>query len=93
MSTHTEAAGRRHKTPRIALSARAGQTFEPTAAVLMERHLPRATGRARGAQVIDVPRIMAATPCGRAMATSAVGEQGLERVRERSPLLPPERGA
>lgn len=124
MSVATTAAARRHKTPRIEASARAGQSFEPKPAALMGQHSLRVTGRARGALAIDVPRIMAAahtrlalcghgsggrdipdvsrpasagimaaSPCGR-VATPAVGEQGLERLRvKRSPLLPPERGA
>ncbi len=93
MSVASMAASRWLKTPRIEASARAGQAFEPKPAALMGQHSLRVTGRARGALAIDVPRIMAASPCGR-VATPAVGEQGLERLRvKRSPLLPPERGA
>ena len=93
MSVAPVAAARRHKTPRIEASARAGQSFEPKPAALMGQHSLHIVGRARGALAIDVPRIMAASPCGR-VATPAVGEQGLERLRvKRSPLLLPERGA
>lgn len=93
MSPATKAAAWRHKTPRIALSVRAGEAFEPKPAAVMGQHSLRDTGRARGALAIDVPRTMAATPRGWT-ATSTAGEQGLERSRvKRSPLLPPERGA
>lgn len=93
MSPATKAAAWRHKTPRIALSARAGQSFEPKPAALMGQHSLHIVERARGALAIDVPRTMAATPRGWT-ATSTAGEQGLERSRvKRSPLLPPERGA
>lgn len=50
------AAARRHKTPRIEASARAGQSFEPKPAALMGQHSLHIVGRARGALAIDVPR-------------------------------------
>lgn len=93
MSVAPKAAARRLETPRIKPSARAGQAFEPKPAAFMGQHSLHVVERARGALGIDVPRNEAASPCGR-VATPAVGEQGLERLRvKRSPLLPPERGA
>jgi hypothetical protein len=54
----------RLKTPRTESGARAGEAFEPKPAALMGQHSLRVTGRARGALAIDVPRTLAASPCG-----------------------------
>jgi len=92
MSTNQRMATARWlKTPRIESSARAGEAFEPKPAALMGQHSLRVTGRARGALAIDVPRTLAATPCGWSLATTAV-EQGPGTRVCHWPLLRPEGG-
>lgn len=81
------AAGGRLKTSRRNARAGAGETFEPMP-VLMGTTPSGLPGSARGARLaIDVPRTLAATPCGWSLATTAVerGRQGLRSPRRPAP--------